>query len=651
MFMHTIKRVAVFSLLFSCLLAGSTYSVWSQGALAPSGAPAPVMKTLSQIEPRSIISSIPVTISNSGSYYLAANLAGTPGQNGIIVQADSVTIDLNGFALVGGASSGKGVSVPSAVQGLRIRNGSVRGWGGDGIGAGNCINASVENVLVTGNGNSGISIGSNAHVNDCLAVGNGADGILVGSSSLLLNNSSLSNGISGIHATGVGNRIEGNNLIGNTSTGVTVDSTANLVIKNNAAYNGSTDYNIAAGSSYGQLLLIPGANFTNSTPWANFSSSCPPAQTFCSGVCVALATNVNNCGSCGNVCNFANASSTCSSSTCVLASCNAGFANCDGNPANGCEVSTASDVSNCGACGVVCITPNATPGCVGATCTVGACNAGFGNCDGLTVNGCEVNLTTSLSNCGSCGHVCSIPNGSAGCSAGTCTVASCNAGFGDCNANAADGCEINLTVSANNCGTCGHVCNVPNGTPVCIAGSCGVGACNVGFLNCDANAANGCEVNSFTDSNNCGACGNVCNLPHASSSCLAGACKISFCNSGFSDCDANAANGCETSTATSVSNCGGCGLVCSSNNITPTCTGGTCSGTCNAGFADCNANKQADGCEVNITNDSNNCGACGNVCNATTSQCAASTCKLKTGQSCSAGTQCVSGVCTSLHCT
>jgi hypothetical protein len=45
-----------------------------------------------------------------------------------------------------------------------------------------------------------------------------------------------------------------------------------------------------------------------------------------------------------------------------------------------------------------------------------------------------------------------------------------------------------------------------------------------------------------------------------------------------------------------------------------TCGGGVCNGTCNAGFADCNANKQVDGCETNLNTNVNNCGACGHVC-------------------------------------
>jgi hypothetical protein len=35
-----------------------------------------------------------------------------------------------------------------------------------------------------------------------------------------------------------------------------------------------------------------------------------------------------------------------------------------------------------------------------------ACNAGFGNCNGSAVDGCEVDLTSNPANCGACGTVC-----------------------------------------------------------------------------------------------------------------------------------------------------------------------------------------------------------------------------------------------------
>jgi len=45
-------------------------------------------------------------------------------------------------------------------------------------------------------------------------------------------------------------------------------------------------------------------------------------------------------------------------------------------------------------------------------------------------------------------------------------------------------------------------------------------------------------------------------------------------------------NGCNINTDTDASNCGGCGMTCSSNNVlSPLCGGGMCNGACSAGHA------------------------------------------------------------------
>ena len=62
---------------------------------------------------------------------------------------------------------------------------------------------------------------------------------------------------------------------------------------------------------------------------------------------------------------------------------------------------------------------------------------------------------------------CDLANATAACSAGGCVVARCNAGFGDCDGNAANGCEVDLRVTAAHCGGCGAACALPNATPAC----------------------------------------------------------------------------------------------------------------------------------------------------------------------------------------
>jgi hypothetical protein len=78
-----------------------------------------------------------------------------------------------------------------------------------------------------------------------------------------------------------------------------------------------------------------------------------------------------------------------------------------------------------------------------------------------------------------------------------------------------------------------------------VGGACHVDVCAGGFKDCDGNPANGCEVNTNTDSNNCGGCGKSCAAANANTDCASGACEILSCVSGFNDCDKNPANGCE----------------------------------------------------------------------------------------------------------
>src|SRR5689334_13892270 len=97
------------------LVLAAIVTVYSQGTLTPPGPPAPSMKTLSEIEPRIAISSLPLTIVTPGSYYLTGNLSAT--STGITVTARDVTIDLNGFTLTGD-SAHDGISASATAANL-----------------------------------------------------------------------------------------------------------------------------------------------------------------------------------------------------------------------------------------------------------------------------------------------------------------------------------------------------------------------------------------------------------------------------------------------------------------------------------------------------------------------------------------------------
>jgi hypothetical protein len=334
---------------------------------------------------------------------------------------------------------------------------------------------------------------------------------------------------------------------------------------------------------------------------------------------VTAATDVKNCGVCGTACKSgAHGSAACTSGKCAL-NCEAGFADCNGDATDGCEVVVATDVKNCGTCGMACTPPpNSTMACVAGKCVVATCIGWFADCDKNPANGCEADTKGDVANCGGCGSACpAVQNGHASCTGGLCGIGSCNMPFQHCSMNAADGCEDDGSSDSNNCGSCGHRCVAPDASESCVKSMCTVTSCSMGFGDCDKMAGNGCEVNFSNDAGNCGSCGAACPpLPHTDMVvCLKAACSPGQCSMGYSHCTMTPSDGCETD-ITTVTNCGKCGVVCTFPNAVPACKVGACAlSSCNAGFLNCNGNS-ADGCEVVEATDVKNCGKCGNRCTA-----------------------------------
>jgi len=220
----------------------------------------------------------PVTISVSGSYRLSGNLI-VPDVNtsAIVVTADNVTIDLNGFSIIGpmvcdyfqpgptgpfvttcSPTSAFNVGIQGAGTGLSVSNGTVRGMG-TGILAG--INSRITNVQAVSNmiGISASSIGE--IVSLCTASTNGSIGILVGgqvSGSVALRNggagiSLVSNGsaINNLALENAGDGIDGaGTFVGNTSSqnvGAGISASCPSLVATNAATQNSGG-NIVTGS-------------------------------------------------------------------------------------------------------------------------------------------------------------------------------------------------------------------------------------------------------------------------------------------------------------------------------------------------------------------------------------------------------------------
>jgi hypothetical protein len=168
------------SFLVSCTVALllCAQPAFSQGNLAPPGPPAPMMRTLEQIEPRIPITNLPWTVTAPGSYYVVTNLVGDPVlPHGIIVQASDVTIDLKGFTLQGGVGGGSGISVPATVTNLKVHNGVIRNWASNGISAQNADNGQLTDLRVSNNGASGITIGTGWTVAACQCLSNATAGL------------------------------------------------------------------------------------------------------------------------------------------------------------------------------------------------------------------------------------------------------------------------------------------------------------------------------------------------------------------------------------------------------------------------------------------------------------------------------------------
>jgi hypothetical protein len=345
-----------------------------------------------------------------------------------------------------------------------------------------------------------------------------------------------------------------------------------------------------------------------------------------------VVDDARNCGVCGNPC-LSPQADKCADGQCVCGSdariCTGSEQCCAGI---GCTVlsqgvPTTGGIARCGKCDApLCPAPQG-PG--RATCALGKCGAEclttadktWADCSvapGTTPLNCNVDLASDKNNCGTCGHVCPTHNHArAECSAGLCKSV-CDDGFGDCNNDmSTDGCEIDLKKDLDHCGNCPVVCpSLPHITRACNAGMCNM-ACDAGWDDCDGNkTTNGCETDLKQDPNHCGTCPFSCpSLPHITRTCSAGACSTA-CDMGWGDCDGNKPlNGCETDLTQDVNHCGTCPVSCpAAAHATAACIGGMCGMTCQAGWGDCDNNKNTNGCETDLSTDARNCSACGKFC-------------------------------------
>jgi hypothetical protein len=100
---------------------------------------------------------------------------------------------------------------------------------------------------------------------------------------------------------------------------------------------------------------------------------CQPGLACCSGDCVDIDTDLDHCGGCNSPCDPDNAQGVCDAGSCDIDQCDQGFANCNDNIFDGCEVQ-----------GVCSCTPNEVEACYTGppgTEGVGLCSAGTRTCN------------------------------------------------------------------------------------------------------------------------------------------------------------------------------------------------------------------------------------------------------------------------------
>ncbi|AMM40430.1 parallel beta-helix repeat protein [Candidatus Desulfofervidus auxilii] len=252
-------QLALWALLFMVAIPISAYGVDGQIKIAQTAA-----------------TTFPIQINEPGSYVLTSNLIVTTANvNAIKINADNVTLDLNGHGIYRpGTGTGYGIYARNKFN-ITIKNGIVRGFyygiylynNPDHKGAGHRI----EGIQASNNGRNGI-YAYYSTVTNCTANNNGDDGISA-SYSTVTNCTANNNGDDGISASysTVTNCTANNNDIGiNACHSTVTNCTANINGTNGVYAYYSTVTNCTANNNgddgiYAFHSAVKGCNVRNNT--------------------------------------------------------------------------------------------------------------------------------------------------------------------------------------------------------------------------------------------------------------------------------------------------------------------------------------------------------------------------------------------------
>ncbi|MBN1556766.1 MAG: right-handed parallel beta-helix repeat-containing protein [Lentisphaerae bacterium] len=108
-------------------------------------------------EPRTPLTG-PVTISQSGSYYLTQNIVMTTSAAAIAIQADDVTLDLMGWAIIGNGTGAYGIVMTAPRKRVVVRNGSIREFYFAGVFADDLCDGYIKGLRIENTGNYGVCL-------------------------------------------------------------------------------------------------------------------------------------------------------------------------------------------------------------------------------------------------------------------------------------------------------------------------------------------------------------------------------------------------------------------------------------------------------------------------------------------------------------
>ncbi|MEO1128635.1 MAG: right-handed parallel beta-helix repeat-containing protein, partial [Planctomycetota bacterium] len=110
-----------------------------------------------------------------------ADILSVPGGSGMVVNVSDVTIDLGGHSFAGAPGSKDGIIVLPGCRNVRIVNGTISGWGGDGITVGDGSEVIISNCTIESCGGNGVTVHGKGCIVEASTISNcGETGVFVG---------------------------------------------------------------------------------------------------------------------------------------------------------------------------------------------------------------------------------------------------------------------------------------------------------------------------------------------------------------------------------------------------------------------------------------------------------------------------------------